>query len=120
MRLDVWLWSTRIYKTRSNAVEAIRGGHVQLDDVAAKPARDVRPGDVVRARVGDLVRVVRVLGFPPSRVGAPSVPLFAEDLTPPEEIERARQAAAARSAARPPGLGRPTKRDRRQIQRFIE
>jgi ribosome-associated heat shock protein Hsp15 len=120
MRLDVWLWSTRVYKTRSNAVEAIRGGHVELDAVAAKPAREVKPGDVIRARVGDITRVVRVVGFPPSRVGAALVPQFAEDLTPPEEIERARQASATREASRPRGLGRPTKRDRRLIQRFIE
>lgn len=115
MRLDQWLWAIRIYKTRSIAAEAIRGGHVKIGGEATKPAHEVRPGEVVVALVNQTTRTVRVLGAPPSRVGAKLVAQFAEDLTPPEEYARRREANLLPPGFRDKGSGRPTKRDRRRL-----
>ena len=113
MRLDQWLWAVRLYHTRSLAVTAIRSGHVKIGEAVSKPAHAVRPGELVTAQIGTLRRTYKVLGSPTARVGAKLVPLYAEDLTPPEEIARAREQAIAAPALRPRGAGRPTKRDRR-------
>ena len=119
MRLDLWLWSVRAFKTRSLAVAAIRAGRVSVQDLPAKPARSLKPGETVVVRYDFLQRILRVRGFPPSRVGAPAVPQHAEDLTPPEAVEAARQRARDQAAQRPVGGGRPTKRDRRRIDAFL-
>lgn len=115
MRLDQWLWAVRIYKTRTLAADAIRGGHVKIADEPTKAAHEVRPGEVIAARVSQMTRTVRVLADPPSRVAAKLVAQFAEDLTPPEEYARRREANLLPPGFRPKGTGRPTKRDRRDI-----
>jgi ribosome-associated heat shock protein Hsp15 len=115
MRLDLWLWSVRLYKTRSLAVAAIKAGHVKLDGELPKPAREVHPGEVVTAVTAHLTRTFKVLGAPDSRIGAKLVPQFAEDLTPPEEYTRARDPVFVTPVFRPKGAGRPTKRERRRI-----
>ena len=118
MRLDQWLWAVRVYKTRSMATAAIRGGHVKIEGEAVKPARDARPGDVIVARVNQMTRTVRVIGLPPSRVGAKLVAQFAEDLTPPEEYQRRREVNLLPPGFRARGSGRPTKQQRRDMERF--
>ncbi len=118
MRLDQWLWAVRLYHTRSLAVTAIRSGHVKVGGAVSKPAHTVRPGELVTAQVGALCRTYKVLGSPTARVGAKLVPLYAEDLTPPEELARAREAALTSPGLRPRGAGRPTKRDRRDWEHF--
>jgi ribosome-associated heat shock protein Hsp15 len=115
MRLDLWLWSTRVFKTRSNAVEAIRSGEVTVNEAPSKPAREVRPGDLIVAKVGRLTRTLHARGSPRTRVGAPLVKEYADDLTPPEEYSRSEAEDADRVGLRPRGSGRPTKRERRQI-----
>jgi ribosome-associated heat shock protein Hsp15 len=117
MRLDQWLWGVRLYRTRTLATTEIRAGHVTVDGTTPKPAHEVRPGQLVAARTGDITRTYRVIGAPPSRVGAPLVPLYAEDLTPPGEFLRQKE-KAHEQAYRPRGEGRPTKRDRRQMLRW--
>lgn len=120
MRLDVWLWAVRAFKTRPLSVDSIKGGNVQIDGQECKPARGVRAGECITIRiVSDLAvwtRTLRVVGLPPSRVGAKLVPQFAEDLTPSEELEKARTAPEDLVGYRPRGAGRPTKRDRREIE----
>ena len=91
--------------------------HVTLDGVAIKPAREAKAGETVSARTVDITRVYKVLGFPPRRISAPEVAAFAEDLTPPEAREEARQ-KTLEPGFRARGLGRPTKRERRQIDRW--
>ncbi|MSU34309.1 MAG: RNA-binding S4 domain-containing protein [Pedosphaera sp.] len=122
MRLDKWLWCVRLYKTRSLATTAIRGGHVKLAGWAAKTAHEVKAGDVVVAVVGDLTRTVKVLNSPPSRVAAPLVSQYLEDLTPAVDEKRPTGAvwAGAGAGLRPKGKGRPTKRERRQIGEWME
>jgi ribosome-associated heat shock protein Hsp15 len=118
MRLDQWLWAVRVFKTRTMATSAIRGGHVKIGEEAVKPARDARPGDVIVARVNQMTRTVRVIGIPKSRVGAKLVAEFAEDLTPPEEYQRRREVNLLPPGFRARGSGRPTKLERRDMERF--
>jgi ribosome-associated heat shock protein Hsp15 len=99
------------------AQTAIKEGLVLVDGVAIKPAREARAGETVSARTGDITRVYKVLGFPSRRVSAPEVVQFAEDLTPPEAREEARK-KKLEPGFRARGLGRPTKRERRQIERW--
>ena len=115
MRIDQWLWAIRIFKSRTLAAEAARAGHVRIADEPVKPAREVKPGDLISARVGLMTRTLRVLAAPPSRVGAKLVPQFAEDLTPPEELNQRREPSLWPPGFRPRGAGRPTKRERREI-----
>jgi ribosome-associated heat shock protein Hsp15 len=118
MRLDQWLWAVRIYKTRTIAAEAIKGGLVKVGGDLAKPAREVKPGDVISARVNQITRTMVVLDSPKSRVGAKLVAQFMEDRTPPEEYQRRREANLLPPGFRPRGSGRPTKRERREIDSF--
>jgi ribosome-associated heat shock protein Hsp15 len=120
MRLDVWLWAVRAFKTRSLSVDSIKSGNVQIDAQLCKPARGVRIGECITIRiVSDLAvwtRTLRVVGLPQSRVGAKLVAQFAEDLTPPEELQKARTVPEDLVGYRPRGSGRPTKRERREIE----
>lgn len=118
MRLDQWLWAVRIYKTRSAATEAIKGGHVRINDEPVKPAREVRLDDVIVARVNQMTRTTKVVGIPKSRVGAQLLSEFMEDLTPPEEYQRRREANLLPPGFRSKGAGRPTKRERRELDQL--
>lgn len=117
MRLDQWLWAVRLYRTRTLAADAIRSGHVRVDGQPVKPARDARPGDLVTARTGSITRTYRVIGHPTTRVGAPLVSGFAEDLTPPSPSPAPGAEFMPVPVHRPRGSGRPTKRDRRTLER---
>jgi len=112
-RIDKWLWTIRLFKTRSLAAAACRSGGVSIDGQRVKPARELRVGEIISVPVGGVQRTVKVIGFPPSRVGAKAVPQFMEDLTPEAEFQKAREAARAPQAVWPKGMGRPTKKDRR-------
>lgn len=115
VRIDKWLWAARVFRTRALATRACAAGHVTVDGRPAKPAREVRPGEVVVAWNGVLRRTLRVLVATDRRVGAKLVAGLCADETPEEERARATLSAAQRILERPPGLGRPTKRDRRKI-----
>src|SRR6187401_1872502 len=120
MRLDQWLWAVRVYKTRSQAAAAVRSGDVSIGGAIAKAGREVHPEEIVIAKVHERTRTVRVVGTPLSRVGAKLVPQFMEDLTPPEEYARRPEESLLPPGFRPGGSGRPTKRDRRDIDQFTE
>jgi ribosome-associated heat shock protein Hsp15 len=122
VRLDKFLWAARFYKTRSLAAEEIDKGRVEVNGAAVKPAREVRLGDELRLRQGVVLRVVRVLGL--SHVRGPAVvaqTLFEET---PESIAARERAAEQRRLSPEPALaqtqGRPTKRDRRDLERAKE
>lgn len=91
-----------------------------MNELPAKPARDVRPGETVTVKQGLVLRTLRVVGVPRSRVGAKLVVDFCTDLTPPEELEKARQNRIQHVMEREKGSGRPTKRDRRLLDQFLE
>jgi ribosome-associated heat shock protein Hsp15 len=112
-RVDRWLWAVRITKTRPDAATACRGGHVRVNNRPAKPATTVAPGDLVSALVGDRTRVVEVLRVIQKRVGAADAITCYLDRTPPAPPQ-----AAAPIATRDRGAGRPTKRDRRALEKW--
>jgi ribosome-associated heat shock protein Hsp15 len=118
-RLDKWLWCVRLYKTRSLATHACRAGSVVVNNQAAKPARDVRVGETIVVQQGLVTRTLRVLDVPRSRLGPKLVPGFCSDLTPPAEFEKAREQRVQHLLAREKGSGRPTKRDRRALERLF-
>jgi ribosome-associated heat shock protein Hsp15 len=118
-RIDKWLWAVRIFRTRSLATDACRAGSVLIDGQPVKPAREVRAGTVIEARQGLIHRRLTVLGLPRSRVGPKAVAEFCADHTPPAEYEKAREHRVQQLLARAKGSGRPTKRERRLIDRLL-
>lgn len=118
-RLDKWLWAVRLFKTRALAASSCRAGSVMVNDLAAKPSRDLRPGDRVNVKLGLIHRSLVVLDFPRGRVAAKQVPAYCEDRTPPSEFEKAREQPVQHFLEREKGSGRPTKRDRREIDRLL-
>ena len=119
IRIDKWLWAARLYKSRSLATQACLAGHVKMDGHNVKPAREVRAGDVVSARTGFVQRTVRIIAVLDKRVGAKLVGEYLEDLTPDEEYEKARQHRAQPVVKFPKGWGRPTKKNRRELEGFM-
>ena len=119
-RLDKWLWAVRIFKTRGLATDACRAGAVEVNQQPAKPAREVRQGETIIVKQGLVIRTLKVVGIPRSRVGAKLVAGFCTDLTPPEEFEKQHQQRLQHVLAREKGSGRPTKRDRRDLDRLFE
>jgi ribosome-associated heat shock protein Hsp15 len=112
-RVDRWLWAVRLTKTRPDAAAACRGGHVRVNDRPAKPATMVSAGDEVRARLGDTTRIVEVVRVIQKRVGAADAATCYLDRSPaPPAISQVLVAARER------GSGRPTKRDRRLLDRW--
>lgn len=111
VRVDSWLWAVRVYKTRSAATTACRAGHVRIGGEKAKAAQAVRVGDELRVRIAGFDRILVVRQLLTKRVGAPVAALAAEDRTPPRE-------PVAQLAVRDRGAGRPTKRERREIDRL--
>ena len=118
-RLDKWLWSVRVFKTRPLATAACRAGKVLIGELAAKPGRDVHVGETVTIRTGVITRTLKVTGLPRSRVSAKQLREFMTDLTPAAEYERAKQAGLEHLLARERGRGRPTKKDRREMGRLF-
>ncbi len=118
-RIDKWLWAVRIFRTRSLATDACRAGSVTVNGQPAKPSRDARPGEVIVVRQGLIQRTLKVLAVPPARLGAKRVANFCEDQTPPAEFAKARAQRVQQFLARAKGSGRPTKRDRRLIDRLL-
>ena len=111
--MDRWLWAVRLTKTRPDAAAACRGGHVRVNDRPAKPSTRVSPGDEVRARVGDTTRIVEVLRAIQKRVGAADAATCFIDRTPAPSPD-----ASSPNATRDRGAGRPTKRERRLLDKW--
>jgi ribosome-associated heat shock protein Hsp15 len=118
-RADKWLWSVRIFKTRSLATAACKGGKIKLNGDPLKPSKDLKPGDVLSFKTGPLLKTIRVTGFPPSRVAAKFVASFFEDLTPEAEYEKVRIMKEIGPPVFHTGKGRPTKKDRRRLNDFF-
>ena len=114
-RLDKWLWAARFFKSRSQAAAACDGGKVDVNEQAAKPARAVRAGDLLHLTQLQTRRIVRVRALSERRGSGATAALLYEDLTPPPPPRAGRSAPAM---YRPPGAGRPTKRERRLMERI--
>lgn len=118
MRLDKFLWCVRLCKTRSVAVDACKHGHVQLNDREAKASAEVKQGDQLAFRQAPIWRRFEVVQLPASRVGAKLVAELIKDITPWEDLEKQEIAMKVKAAGREPGTGRPTKKERRDLEHF--
>ena len=115
-RIDKYLWSIRVFKTRSDATDACKGGKVRLNGNDVKPSRAIKPGDIITVRKGAILYSYRVIAAIEKRVGARLVPEYAENITPQEELDKLRHPVETFFLKRDPGSGRPTKKDRRQME----
>jgi ribosome-associated heat shock protein Hsp15 len=120
MRIDKFLWCTRYYKTRSQATEACKKGHVKMGGDNVKPSRDVFPGEKYLVRRNQVDYELMVLDIPANRVGAKLVDLYRKDLTPAEAFENQELLRYSRDFYRKKGTGRPTKKDRRDIDSYTD
>ena len=120
VRVDKWLWAVRVFKTRSVASEACRKGRVMLNDVALKPSRNIRVGDVVQVRKAPITFSFKVLALAEKRMGAKLVPDYMDNVTPPEQYEILELNKIGGFVDRQRGTGRPTKKERRDLDEFTE
>ncbi|MDR1417017.1 MAG: RNA-binding S4 domain-containing protein [Prevotellaceae bacterium] len=120
LRVDKWLWCIRAYKTRSEAAEACRSGRVKVNEAEAKASRELKMGDAVSFRKSPVTYTYKVVGFPKSRVAAKLVAEFADDQTPQEERDKLNVDRLTIFVQREKGTGRPTKKDRRQLDFLME
>ena len=115
-RIDKFLWAIRAFKTRTDATDACKGGKVKVAGVNAKPSKEVKPGDVLTVKKGSVTYTYKVLQPLERRVGAKLVPEYALNLTPAAELEKLRAPVEIFFITRDRGAGRPTKKDRREIE----
>ncbi len=120
VRLDKYLWSIRVYKTRSEATAACNGGKVRLNGCDVKPSKAVKVGDEIVVRKGPVTYTFKVLQLIDKRQGAKLVPQYAENLTPAEELDKLHAPVETFFLKRDRGAGRPTKKDRRQMDDLWE
>lgn len=118
MRIDQLLWYLRYYKSRSLATNACKKGHVRLKNQILKPSRDILPLDLVLVRKDQINYEFKVLDIPKSRVGAKIVDIYRQDLTKKNAFENKESQGLSKIINRIRGLGRPTKKDRREIDEF--
>lgn len=120
MRIDKYLWCVRYYKTRNIATEACKKGHVQINGQTVKPSREVYPADKINVRKNQINYKLTVLDIPASRVGAKLTDIYRVDTTPPEAFENTELLKYAKDHYRKKGTGRPTKKDRRDIDDYLD
>ena len=119
VRVDKYLWAMRIYKTRSIATDACKCGRVKINGVEVKPSRMFHVGDVFTVRKGPITYTYRILQLWGNRLGAKVVPEYLQDITPKEQLELLELARYTAQSGRDRGTGRPTKKDRREIEEFF-
>ncbi|MEZ4841052.1 MAG: RNA-binding S4 domain-containing protein [Flavobacteriaceae bacterium] len=120
MRLDKYLWAIRYFKTRNQATEACKKGHVRVNASVAKPSKEIFSGENITVRKNQINYDLEVLDLPPNRVGPKLVDLYRKDTTPPEAFEKVEMLKYSKDYYRKKGTGRPTKKDRRDIDDFVE
>lgn len=120
MRIDKYLWCVRYYKTRNIATEAVKKGHAKINGQAVKPSREVFPLDEIEVRINQINYKFKVNDIPESRLGAKLVDIYRTDLTPKEAYEALDLLKYSKDYYRKKGTGRPTKKDRRDIDDFVD
>ncbi len=118
IRIDKWMWAVRLFKTRSQAAEACKGGKVKIDGQSVKASRDVKAGDIIEVQQKGILKKVEIIKAAKNRVSAKLVPELMKDLTSPEEYERLQLINQLNQEKRDRGTGRPTKKDRRTITKL--
>jgi len=120
VRVDKWLWAVRIYKTRSMATEACRKGHISIGNLPVKASRMVHVGETLKVRKSPITRSFRILALGDKRMSAKITVEYLEDVTSPEELEILEMQKNMRWSSRDPGTGRPTKKERRELDDFFD
>lgn len=118
IRIDKWLWAMRLFKTRGLSAEACRKGRVTIDDLPVKPSRTIKGGDIIKIRRSPVLFTFRVKEIIDKRQPAKMVNLYLEDITPAEEKEKVQHKNLVVFSKRDRGTGRPTKKERRIIDKF--
>ncbi|MGB0892363.1 MAG: RNA-binding S4 domain-containing protein [Flavobacteriaceae bacterium] len=120
MRIDKYLWCIRLFKTRSLATDACKKGHVKINGNNLKPSKDIFGNEEITVRKNQINYKIKVLDIPTSRLGAKLVDLYRKDLTPKEEFEKTELLKYSKDYYRKKGTGRPTKKDRRDIDDYYD
>jgi len=120
MRIDKYLWCVRYFKTRNIATTACKKGHIRINEAVVKPSREVFPTDKLMVRINQVNYQLTVVDIPPSRVGAKLVEIYRTDTTPKSEFEAQELLKYSKDYYRQKGEGRPTKKDRREIDGYLE
>ena len=118
MRIDKYLWCIRVFKTRSIATTACKKGQVKIENTSIKPSKEVYGNELILVRKNQINYQIKVLDLPESRVGAKIVDLYRKDVTPKEEFEKTELLKYSKDYYRKKGAGRPTKKDRRDIEGY--
>jgi ribosome-associated heat shock protein Hsp15 len=120
VRIDKWMWSVRLFKTRSIATEALKKGRVTIKNVTVKPSRNIKVGEIIQVKRPPITYSFKVLALTDKRMGAKLVPGFMEDVTPVDQLEILKLQSLSGFIDRARGTGRPTKKDRRDLEDFID
>ena len=120
VRLDKYLWAVRVFKTRSDAADAIRNNRVLVNDAYAKPSREVKEGDIISVKRMPVTYRYKVLALVSSRQGAKNVPQYCLNITPQEELDKLTVPRETIFVFRERGTGRPTKKERREIDALMD
>lgn len=120
VRVDKWMWAVRLFKTRSKAADACKKNKVTVDGIAAKPSRMVKVGEVIGIRKGPVTCSFEILAIAHNRMGAKLVPDFCKNVTSKDQLELMEMQRLAASSRRQKGLGRPTKKERRDLEAYAE
>lgn len=120
VRIDKWLWAVRIFKTRNLAAEACKKGKVLLNGIALKPSKNIKIGDTLQVRTNPVIYSFKVLNLIENRIGAKLVPDYMENTTTPDQLELLELYKLNKTINRARGTGRPTKKERREIDSFFD
>jgi len=120
MRIDKYLWCIRLFKTRSIATDACKKGHIKIEGTNLKPSKEIFGNEKITIRKNQINYKIKVIDIPPNRVGAKLVDLYRKDLTPKEEFEKTELLKYSKDYYRKKGTGRPTKKDRRDIDDYYD
>ena len=118
MRIDKFLWSVRFYKTRNIAAEEIKKNRVSIGENVVKSSKEVKMGDIIKIKKNQIEYKIKVIDLPKSRIGAKLVALYVIDMTEKDQYEILKMRKSAQDYYRQKGLGRPTKKDRREMDDF--
>lgn len=119
-RIDKWMWATRIFKTRTIAAEACKKGRVTINNSQVKPARTIKVGDIIQVKKPPIIYSFKVLQLIEKRMGAKLVAEYMENVTTPDQYEILEMSKISGFIDRARGTGRPTKKDRREIETFVD
>ena len=120
MRIDQYLWCLRYYKSRNQASLACKQGHIRLGDQIVKPSREVLIGDTISVRKNQIWHKLMVMDIPKSRLGAKLLDIYRENITPKDAFDHANFQSLSKGLEREKGSGRPTKKDRREMDNYFE